>query len=375
MLNRRSLNLRLAIGAAALACPGVLRAQGTAYRVGTLFPMSGASAEFGTLYTRAVALAQDHIREDGLLKTPIEIVSQDSQATPQGGAVGMTRLATVDRVSYVLLGFTGVAKAAAPIGDRNKVVMVNGGGVGPDLATLSPFFWNVIPLANKEVQALLPWLSGRGLKRIALVYVDDPLGQSIHKELEAGLPATGGSLVGAFSVPPSAQQFAAVAARIRDLKPDAVYFATPNGTQIPLIVKQLRDNGVSQQLLTYSVGNLPSVSTLPESEGLIFTGQAADWASTEPKTLRFAQSWRKKYGTEPATYGLNYYNGLMLFALLAKGVETAGGTVSGETLRAELLKTREFDLAGGKVIFDDRGSASSSIAISRVAGGRTEKAN
>jgi ABC-type branched-subunit amino acid transport system substrate-binding protein len=308
-----------------------------------------------------------------MLKSPIEVRSQDSQATPQGGAVGMTRLATVDKAAYVLVGFTGVSKAAAPIGGRNKVVMVNGGGVGPDLATLSPYFINIIPLANKEVAAVLPWLGKEGLKRIALIYVDDPLGQSIHQELASGLPKQGGSLVGAFSVPPTQQQFGAVAARVRDAKPDAVYFATPIGTQLSQMTKQLRDNGITQQFVTYSVGNIPSIVAQPDSEGMIFTGQAADWSSGEPKIKRFVDGWRAKYKTEPVTYGLNYYNGMMLFAMLAQGLEQAGQPVSGETLLAELMRVKKFPLAGGEVAFDERGSASSAIQVSRVRNGRSEK--
>jgi branched-chain amino acid transport system substrate-binding protein len=370
MIGRRTF---LAAAGSVLAAPRFALAQAQPHIIGTLFPMSGGNAEFGALYTNAVQLALDHIAADKLLKSPIEVRTQDSQATPQGGAVGMTRLATVDKASYVLLGFTGVSKAAAPIGDRNKVLMVNGGGVGPDLATLSPYFINIIPLANKEVTALLPWLNKEGLKRIAIIYVDDPLGQSIHKELETGLPKHGGTLVGAFSVPPTQQQFAAVAARVRDAKPDAVYFATPVGTQLSQMTKQLRDNGITQPFLTYSVGNIPSIVAQPESEGMVFTGQAADWTSTEPKIKRFVEGWRAKFKTEPVTYGLNYYNGTMLFALLAQGLEQAGKPVDGDNLRAELMRLRKFQLAGGEVAFDEQGSASSAIQISRVRGGKSEK--
>lgn len=136
----------------------------------------------------------------------------------------------------------------------------------------------------------MPWLAKEGLKRVALIYVDDPLGQSINQEFAAGLPKQGGTLVGAFSVPPTQQQFGAIAARVRDVKPDAIYFATPIGTQLSQMAKQLRDNGITQQFVTYSVGNLPSIVAQPESEGMIFTGQAADWASNEPKIKRFVEA-------------------------------------------------------------------------------------
>ncbi|HWX49020.1 MAG TPA: ABC transporter substrate-binding protein [Roseomonas sp.] len=370
MLQRRTI---LLAGAAALAAPRVLRAQENPYVVGTLFPMSGPNAEYGTIFTNAVQLGLDHIRADGMLKRPIDLRAQDSLATPQGGAVGMQKLASVDGASYVMLGFTGVSKAAAPIGTRAKVMMVNGGGVGPDLAGLSPYFWNVIPLVNQEVKALLPWLQEKSLKRIALIYIDDPLGNAVLEQLRKGLPEIGGELVGTYSVPPTAQQFAAVAAKVRSSNPDAVYFAS-YGAQQSQIIKQLRDNGIRQQLLTYSAGSIPSVLSLPESEGLVYTSQAADWSSAQdPVTKRFVTDWRAKHNSDPSIYHQNYYNAMRLFGLLAQDLEKAGTAVTGETLREDLLKVRRFALVGGEGTIQDNGTMEMPMQINQIHDGRVQK--
>jgi len=369
MIDRRTLLASAAIG---LGAPRLARAQGAAHVVGTLFPMAGPNAEYGAIYTNAVQLALEHINADKRLKAPIDLRVEDSQGTPQGGAVGMAKLANVERAVYVMLGFTGVAKAAAPIGTRSKIVMVNGGGVGPDLAELSPYFWNVIPLVNQEVPALLPWLQEKNLKRVALIYVDDPLGNGVLQELRNGLPGIGGALVGDYSIPPATQQFAAIAARVRSARPDAVYFAS-YGAQQSQIIKQLRDNGVSQQILTYSGGGIPSVMALPEAEGLVFTTQAADWTRDDPVTHRFVTDWRAKHNSDPSTYHQNYYNAMRLFALLAEGLEKAGKPVTGETLREEMLRVRSFALVGGNGTFNDRGMLSMPIQINQIRDGRAQK--
>lgn len=109
-----------------------------------------------------------YFKEDKLLKGKVEIKSADSLGTPQGGAIGMSRLTSVDKAVYTLVGFTGVSKAA-PIGQRAKTMMINGGAVGPDLASLSPYFWNIIPLANQEVKFLIPWLSENNIKKISVI--------------------------------------------------------------------------------------------------------------------------------------------------------------------------------------------------------------
>ncbi len=359
--------------AAAVAAPAVIaRAADAPYALGTLYPMSGLNAEFGDMYAKATSLAVEHIAEEKLIRWPIEVRSQDSQATPQGGAVGMSRLVNVDQAPYVLLGFTGVSKAAAPIGERSKTVMVNGGGVGPDLANLSPYFWNVIPLANQEISALVPYLAAQRLLKVAVVFVDDPLGQGMLAELQKRLPTIGGEVVGSYSIPPTARQFGAIAARIRDVKADAVYFAITGGGLLMQLIKQMRDNGVDQPLITYSVGNLPSLASLPEANGLVFTGQSADWSSSYPATKRFVDGWRSKHGSDPTIYAQNYYNGTRLFALLVRELERTGAGVTGEALLEQRRRGGKFDFSGGEVSFDENGLITSRIQVSRFTSGRVE---
>ncbi len=92
--------------------------------------------------------------------------------------------------------YTAVSKAIAPVGDRAEVVSINGGAVGPDLAELGDYFWNVIPLVNFEAEVLIPFVEARrGSKNIALIFVDDPLGESVQKVL-ARAGAEGGRKAG-----------------------------------------------------------------------------------------------------------------------------------------------------------------------------------
>lgn len=360
----------LASLAITLAAPAVTWAQ--TYTVGTLFPMSGPNAEAGTIYTNAVDLALKHIAQDKWLKGTISVKPTDSLGTPQGGAVGMSRLVNVEQVPYALVGFTGVSKAAAPIGDRAQVMMVNGGAVGPDLAQLSQYFWNIIPLANQEVEFLIPWLGQQQIKRISTIYVDDPLGKGILSELKAGLPGVGGELVSSYSVAPELQQFQPIIARLRTDNPDAIYIASPNISQISHIIKQVRDGGLNTQLITYGAANFPSVSKLPESEGLIFTSQAADWASSEPTMKRFVDEWRTSYSSEPTTYGLNYYNGALLYGYLLRGLEQSGKQVTGPNLLEELERVGRYALAGGDAQFSNS-TVTTAMQINRIRNGATEK--
>jgi ABC-type branched-subunit amino acid transport system substrate-binding protein len=368
MITRR----QMLVGSLAVAAmPAIARAQEKPYVVGTLFPMAGPGAENGIMFTNGAALALEHLRADKILKRPIELRAEDSRATPQGGATGMTKLVSVDEAVWVLIGFTGVSKAAAPIGERAKVITVNGGGTGPDLAGLSPYFWNVIPLLTNEVQAIIPWMGKQGYKRIGLIYLDDPAGLGTKRELEAGLPKIGATLAGTYAVPASAQQFGGVAARLRDDKVDAIYVLT-YGIQHAQIIKQLRDNGLTQQIMASASSALPSVFSTPETDGLVYTSQVAKWDSDDAVTKRFVTDWRAKHKADPNTYNQNYYNALRLFGLLASSLEKAGKPVNGDNLRSEMLRVRKFSFVGGEGTFDDKGCISMPMQINQLKGGKPQ---
>lgn len=369
MIDRRSLLLATLAGA---LVPSFARAQTEAHILGALFPMTGIAAELGGLYTDAVTLAVDHITADKRLKAPIVVKVEDSQSTPQGGAIGMSKLANVERAPYVLVGLTGVSKAAEPIATRAKVMLMNGGAVGPDLAHLSPYFWNVIPLASQEMPIAFDWMKTKGVKSVALVYLDDPLGAALRKALADGLPAIGAKLVGDYSAPGATQQFSGIIAKIRQAKPDVIYVAS-YGTQQLQLFKQLRDNGVTAQIITYSVGGQPSVAALPEAEGLLFTSQFFDWSDADLVTRRFVTDWRARHGgKDPSTYAQNYYNGALLYGYLLEAIEKAGGTAGGDALREAILHG-SFDLVGGKMHFNDDGSVAMRTQLNVVRGGKIER--
>jgi ABC-type branched-subunit amino acid transport system substrate-binding protein len=363
---------RVALGAG-LALPLLRPAaaqQAEPYVMGSLFPMSGPNAEFGEAFTRGAQLALSHIAADNMLRRPVRLQSEDSQALPQPSVVGMNKLISVDRASWVLVSWTATSKAVAPIGHRAKTIMVNGGAVGPDLAGLSPYFWNVIALAHLEVQVMVPFLvRQRNAKRVALIYVDDPLGDAILGQLRDNLPRAGGELVGSFSVPRAAQQFGPVVARVRQTRPDAIFVAS-FGAQNAQIIKALRDNGVTQTICSYSGFGIDSIRTMPEAEGALFTSQKLDLTGSHALTRRFATDFQARHGQAPVVYHANYYNAAYLFGLLAKQVEAAGDTVNGDSLRAAMLATRKFDLVGGQGEFDEQGNMLTQMQVNEIRGQR-----
>src|ERR1700752_587263 len=87
-LNRRRFLASTALGAAALAAPSVLRAQGAPIKVGFLQPTSGAMSYSGQQGRIGATLALEEIDAAGIKSlggAKIEPVFGDAQSTPEGG--------------------------------------------------------------------------------------------------------------------------------------------------------------------------------------------------------------------------------------------------------------------------------------------------
>lgn len=350
--------------AAATAAP----AQADGISIGGVFPLSGPNAIYGEIFQSSLRLAEDHIRDDQMLDGGMRILYEDSQALPQQAVLAMNKLVSVNSVPFVMSAFTGPSKAIAPIANRSKTVVVNGGGVGPDLAKLGEYFWNVIPLANTEMRSLLPYMvEEQGYTKFTLIYVDDPLGEGVLEVLEEQLPELGATLVNEYSIPATAQQFGGLAANIRNDDPDVVFLASYGDQQVQ-IIKQLRQNGVTARFASYSAFSTPTVQALPEAAGALYATQAIDFEAEDAFTRRFVDDFKAAYGKLPTVYATNYYNAAMIFAMLGKELQAQGKPITGENLLEQRRQTESFALVGGSVSFDEKGTLIAPIQIMEVDG-------
>jgi branched-chain amino acid transport system substrate-binding protein len=343
--------------------------------IGAVFPMSGPMGASGDVFREGIAIALAQLEQDKTLPEALQVNYVDGQGQPQPSVVAMNKLVKVSQEPYVMVAMSGISKVVAPVGDKDKVVMINGGGVASDLATLSPYFFNVIPLINYEVQELLPFLGSElKYKRIALIYVDDALGQAMLRELTDGTGKNGQELVGSFAISPTSFQFGAIAAKVREVKPDAVFVAW-FGKQMIALLKQLRDNGVDQPIVGTSTLFEPEMTTLPAADGTIYTSQKMDWNAQDKVTTRFVADFKAKYGRAPSPQAANYYNAVMIYVAASQRLKAKNIPVTGAALREEMMSPAGFDVVGGKLAFQPDGTVRMPIQVYQIQKGATVALN
>src|SRR6185437_13450857 len=77
------------------------------YKIGVTWPLTGPLASSGLQYLPGAEVAIQHInRKGGINGHPLQLIIEDTQATPQGGVAAMRKLVQVDGAQAILSIYT-----------------------------------------------------------------------------------------------------------------------------------------------------------------------------------------------------------------------------------------------------------------------------
>ncbi|WP_201863098.1 ABC transporter substrate-binding protein [Microvirga soli] len=121
------------IGAATalIGAPSILRAQaqGT-FRIGALCPVTGSGSPFGSGMQKMIIAAAEAVNAaGGAAGRKIEIVSEDTQTSPQAAVLAAKKLIDVNKVQAVLGTWSsGVSLAVVPLTNDANIILMNTSG-------------------------------------------------------------------------------------------------------------------------------------------------------------------------------------------------------------------------------------------------------
>jgi branched-chain amino acid transport system substrate-binding protein len=120
----------LAGTAGALAMPNIVRAQPETFRIGALNPVTGAGSPYGSGMQRMIAAAVEAINAaGGAHGRRIEVVSEDSQTSPQAAVLAAKKLIEVNRVRAIIGTWaSAVSLAVVPLTNEADILLMNTSG-------------------------------------------------------------------------------------------------------------------------------------------------------------------------------------------------------------------------------------------------------
>jgi branched-chain amino acid transport system substrate-binding protein len=342
------------------------------YTFGAMYPMTGPAAAIGQDQSRGSDLGVDEINgRGGVAGWKLRSIVVDHKGVAAGGVQAMNQLVNLEKVPYVLTGFAGVTLAAQPIAAQNQVLMLNIGGTSINLLD-KPWLYNDQLIGEPLNAPLAQYLSEHGVKTVAMLVSEDPLGKDNAALFAADFTKRGGKVVASETFPVGSTDFSAQLAKIRAANPAAIYNIAAGDPQ-GLFVKQARASDFKGMFC----GALAN-PTLPQmagsaADGFVTTALAVDWTSRNRNVQHFYTSYKAKYNLEPDWQQGTPFEGVMLLAKLIDSVTRAGKDPrNGANLLAALEADPTFPnyLSGGTVVLRKDHGCTRAVAVSQVRNGK-----
>jgi branched-chain amino acid transport system substrate-binding protein len=116
---------------ALIGAPSILRAQGQeAFRVGALCPVTGSGSPYGSGMQKMIIAAAEAVNAaGGAAGRKIEVISEDTQTSPQAAVLAAKKLIDVNKVRAVLGTWSsGVSLAVVPLTNDANIILMNTSG-------------------------------------------------------------------------------------------------------------------------------------------------------------------------------------------------------------------------------------------------------
>lgn len=353
---RRTLSLA-AIALASASLAGLSLPAGAKQVVPIAFvgPLTGGVSAIGLGGRNSADLAVRLRNADPASKYTYELVTQDDECRPNIGVQVATKVATDKKVVAGVTHFcSAVAMGTVGVYNRFKLPVVVWGAVLPEITYGNEFKEihriNGTMINQNDIAA--KFMIDQGYKTWAIIHDTTDYGKGHNQYFTEYLKKYGGQVLGTFGVTSDQQDFTTELTKIRELKPDVVYFGglTPLGVRIRTQMNKLNipsqfegTSGIMSAAYIEGVGPQLAEGSLAFIEGAPLEMLPGGKFFTE-------QYAKNKYGEPAEAYGPFSFAATNLIMDVVEKVGPDRNKV-----RSELNAINNADTIIGKVTFDDHG--------------------
>ncbi|MBX3538952.1 MAG: ABC transporter substrate-binding protein [Chelatococcus sp.] len=333
-------------------------------KIGTVLPMTGDAASYGTWMRNGMNIAVDQINAKWGPERKLTVIYEDSKSNPRDGVAAMNKLIAADRVGAVMTTLTGITKALIPIAEEKKVILTTSATLPGITEGKSHVFRNATNLGS-EIRALNEFAKTR-YKKAAILWVNLEWADWGAKAFEKQFKADGGEVVGSLSFAPDATDVRAQLTRIRVAKPDVILVLAYKTTG--QVLKQARELGIEAPFIGTLDFELPEVVQIAKeaAEGSVYTKAVFDTDNPVAGTMTdYTAEYQKRYGQKPEVYGATMYDMLLI---LAEAMAKSNGDT--EATRKAILSVKDFPGASGTTTFLPNGDVDKAVELKTIKGGQ-----
>lgn len=335
------------------------------YRIGAIMALSGNDANYGVDSQRGINLAVQEINSAGGIRgRSVEVVYEDSKGIPREGAMAMQKLVSQDKIAAVIGGiFSSETLAAAPIAERNRVVLFSPGSSNPNITFAGDYvFRNWISDAFEGGIMADFARRAKGYSRVAILYIKNDYGEGLKNEFAVRFEAEGGQIPSVESYEQGAADFRTQLLKVSRSNPDAVYLPGYYN-ELALLLKQAREMKIQKQFLSVVSFEDPKLLELAgkAAEGVIYSAPAISMQDSSSIVRSFVRRFKSVYGREPGLFSAHGYDAMHILAI---AVEKGGWESDG--IRDALYRIQNYPGVSGMTSFDKNGDVIKPVKLKTV---------
>jgi len=348
---------RTLLGAAILACAAAHApafAQ-DALRIGLIATYSGPYADYGRQFDAGVAL---YFKEHGgkIAGRPVEIIKKDTAGPAPDAAKRIAQeLIVRDKVSVLTgLDFSPNAYAVGAIATQAKIPTIVMNAASSAITGSSPYIARLSFTVQQVTDPMARYMLKQGVKEAYTVVADYASGQDAETAFKKAFTAGGGKVVGEVRTPMNNPDFSAYVQRIKDAKPQAVFFFFPSGVMPPAFLKVWKERGMEEAgIKLFATGEATDDSFMEATGDValgLITSHHYSYAHPSAKNQKFVKDFEAQFGASlrPNYFAVTAYDAMAAIDLaLAK----TKGDVSGDKVM-QALKGLSFESPRGPIEID-----------------------
>ncbi len=346
MSRRAALWAALAIAAGFVAPATGARAADV--QVGIMVPTTGPEATYGKDMENAIKLAAGQVNaKGGVLGMKIVTNTQDAACDPQQAVNAASKLVS-QGVTAVVGGYcSGATLPTLKIyGDAGVPIIIPAANSTKLIGAGSGNVFMINSTGNDQVTTAVGFFKSKDIKTIAIVNEGDAYSQDLASLTRDQWTKDGNKVVAYEVINKGEQDYSALVTRIRQARPDAVFW-TAYYADGALLIKQLRQGGYKGLIALGDGNNSPKLFEIAgaAADGVYcFSNPTVEYL---PGAHAFADAYKKQFNQAPGPYSALSYDGMNL---LADAITRAGSTDKAKIIAA-LKATKDFQGISGPINF------------------------
>jgi branched-chain amino acid transport system substrate-binding protein len=361
VMHRRTL---LALLGGTMLAPAALAQSKEPILIGVTGPLTGQYAQYGAQWKKGFDVALDDINGSGGINgRPLAYVFEDSQSDPRQTVTIARKYVADERIVVEVGDFSSAASmAASPIYQAAGLVQFGFSNSHPDFTKGGDYVWSNAVNQKDEMPLLADFVRDLGLKKVAILHLNNDWGRTAKDLLVAAIKERGGEVTGSEGYLADEKDFRSAIVRLRGANPDSIALIAyyPDGAQL---TRQIRQAGITQPIVAGGSIYSPKFLELGGNEvnGVLTTVPFFP-DDPRPQVQEFVKKFVAKHNEQPDAYNGRAYDTFILLAAVMRQFGT-----DRKSIQQGLGKIKDVpSVVFGKATFDPATRRVADPIVSRI---------